>query len=91
LHNKWRYESPYVNIRVNVRLCPELSCAWARKYFRVCKLRSISWVVWNNVRDLHSFWTIYNPLFLKSYETFLSSMYIYKMISWQFSEVFKKF
>jgi hypothetical protein len=27
LHNKWRYESPYVNIRVNVRLFPELSCA----------------------------------------------------------------
>jgi hypothetical protein len=32
----------------------------------------LSWVVWNNMRELASLWTRYTLIFTKSYETFLS-------------------
>jgi hypothetical protein len=73
LHNNWKCESPCVNRRVNLRLFVELRCTWPRKYFRVYKLQSLSWVVSNIVRDLYSLWTMYTPIFTKSYETFFQA------------------
>jgi hypothetical protein len=76
LHNKLQCESPYVNRRVNVRLCLELWCTWARKYSMVHKLESLSWVVWKNVRDVYGLWTMYTLTFVKSYETFMARFFI---------------
>ena len=90
-HNKWQCVSTNTNKRVKVRFCPKLRYIWTSKDFMVYKFQSLSWVIWNNVRDPSILWSIYILIFTKSNEIFISRLNIHKTILWQFLEFFEKF